>query len=153
MVRFFSRDIDGRLSVRRALRKIRGMGHMFSNALCVSTGVDPDKKLGTMSTEEIKAIEAAVNDAASNVPRWMINRRKEIETGASGHLTGSALDLRVREDINIMKRSRAYRGVRHEFGLPVRGQRTRSSFRTQKTVGVSKKKAMAARKAPAEKKG
>lgn len=40
---------------------------------------------------------------------------------------------------------RAYRGVRHQHGLPVRGQRTRGSFRKNKTVGVQKKKAMAAR--------
>jgi hypothetical protein len=53
---------------------------------------------------------------------------------------------------------RAYKGVRHELGQPVRGQRTRSSFRTQKTVGVARKKVVAAAKAatapakPAEKK-
>jgi len=78
-----------------------------------------------------------------------VNHRKYIETGKDLHVVGSELDLKKREDINFLKRMRAYRGVRHEFGLPVRGQRTRSSFRTQKTVGVAKKKVIAAAKAAA----
>jgi hypothetical protein len=35
---------------------------------------------------------------------------------------------------------RCYKGIRHELGLPCRGQRTRSSFRTGGIVGVVKKK-------------
>ncbi|MBI5061318.1 MAG: 30S ribosomal protein S13 [Candidatus Aenigmarchaeota archaeon] len=152
VVRFFSRDIDGRLPVRRALMKVKGIGHMFSNAICVSTGVDSNKQLGMLNLEEIKILEEAVSTASAKVPRWMLNRRYDLESGIDSHMTGSQLDLRVREDINIMKRSRAYKGVRHELGQPVRGQRTRSTFRTQKSVGVSKKKTLAARKAMPEKK-
>ena len=45
-------------------------------------------------------------------------------------------------DIDKLKKIRCYRGVRHMQGLPVRGQRTRSSFRKSgKTVGVSREKA------------
>jgi small subunit ribosomal protein S13 len=46
-------------------------------------------------------------------------------------------------DINELKRIKCYRGIRHAAKLPVRGQRTRGSFRTGKTVGVSRKKARA----------
>ncbi len=46
-----------------------------------------------------------------------------------------------------MRKIRCYKGIRHETGQPVRGQRTRSSFRTQKTVGVVKKKAQPAKAA------
>ena len=43
-----------------------------------------------------------------------------------------------------MKKIHSYKGIRHESGLPVRGQRTRSSFRTGGIVGVSKKKELRA---------
>ncbi len=40
-----------------------------------------------------------------------------------------------------MKMIRCYRGIRHEQGQKVRGQRTRSNGRTGLTVGVTKKAA------------
>jgi small subunit ribosomal protein S13 len=121
---------------------------MFSKTICQVTGIDPNKKIGLLNEEELKAIE----NTASNpqVPPWLLNRQKDPETGKNLHLTGSDLDLRRREDINIMRRIRCYKGVRHELGQPVRGQSTRSTFRTNKTVGVSKKAARMA-KAPAPK--
>jgi len=42
------------------------------------------------------------------------------------------------EDINLMKKVRSYKGVRHDRGLRVRGQRSRSTGRKGKTVGVSR---------------
>jgi small subunit ribosomal protein S13 len=53
-----------------------------------------------------------------------------------------------------MRKMRSYKGVRHQLGQPVRGQRTRSTFRTSKrAVGVMKKSAAkpAAKAAPEKK--
>jgi len=44
------------------------------------------------------------------------------------------------DDINMMRKIRCYKGIRHETGQKVRGQRTKSTGRTGSTVGVSKKK-------------
>lgn len=147
IVRLMATDIDGSLPVGRALRKIKGISFMFSNALCVHIGIDKRKKVGDLNEEEVKIIENAIKGPGF-VP-WLFNRRKDFDTGKDAHVVGSELDLKKREDINFLKKMRAYRGIRHEFGLPVRGQRTRSSFRTQKTVGVAKKKVIAAAKAAA----
>ena len=43
-------------------------------------------------------------------------------------------------EVNIMKKIRCYKGIRHENGLTVRGQRTRSNGRKGLTLGVSKKR-------------
>lgn len=152
IVRLLATDIDGNLSVERALRRIKGVGFMFSRAVCVRTGVDRKKKVGLLTESELKNLERAIK--SPELPRWMLNRRKDLETGNDFHVVMADLDLRRREDINLMKRIHAYKGVRHELGQPVRGQRTRSSFRTSKTVGVSRKKiAQASKPAPkAEKK-
>jgi small subunit ribosomal protein S13 len=61
--------------------------------------------------------------------------------GESPHYIGPDLDTRRRDDINQMKMIRSYRGVRHERGQKVRGQRTRSNGRTGMAAGVLKKAA------------
>ena len=144
IVRIAATDIDGSTQLLRGLRKIKGVSFMYANAVCRKADIDGRKKLSDMSAEEVKRIGEDVNKPG--ISFWLLNRRKDPETGRNMHFIGPELDLHKREDINMLRRMRAYRGVRHEFGLPVRGQRTRSSFRTQKTVGVAKKKIMAAAK-------
>lgn len=151
IVRLFSTDIDGNLSVERALRRVKGFSFSMSRAVCISSGIEGKTKLGTLDVQKVKLLEETAR--SGQFPEWMLNRRKDIETGKTSHIIGIEIDLKRREDINAMKKMKSYKGVRHELGQPVRGQRTRSSFRTQKTVGVSRKKAMAARApAPAAKK-
>ena len=151
IVRLMSTDVDGDLSVERAMRKIKGIGFMMSRAVCLATGIDGRRKVAELNEQEIKQVENFIKNPV--LPSWMLNRRKDIDTGKDIHLTMASLDLQKREDINLMKRTHSYKGVRHELGLPVRGQRTRSSFRTQKTVGVARKKIQqAARAKPEEKK-
>lgn len=150
IVRLLTTDIDGSLNVERALRRVKGVSFMFSKAVCTATGIDPKRKIGQMSDSEIKMLEGFIKKP--QLPSWMLNRRKDPESGENIHLTMSDLDLKRREDINLLRRIRAYRGVRHELGQPVRGQRTRSSFRTSKTVGVSRKAVQQAAKAKKEEK-
>ncbi len=153
IVRFLATDINGELSVSRSLRRIPGISFMLTNAILQKTGIDGKKKLGAMTETEIKTLEAFVKSLGkenSELPMWIMNRRKDIETGTNVHVHGSELQFKKMEDINMLKRMHAYKGVRHEFGLPVRGQRTRSSFRTQKTVGVAKKKIQQAAKPAAK---
>jgi len=79
----------------------------------------------------------------------MLNRRGDIETGSDIHVMGMDLNMTLREDLDLMKKMRSYKGIRHERGLRVRGQRTRSTGRTGAIVGVSRKKEGAPVAAPA----
>ena len=148
IVRIMTTDIDGSLNVERALRRVKGVSFMFSKSVCTALGLDPRKKVGNLGESEIKAIEGFIK--APQLPAWMLNRRKDPETGETTHLTMSALDLKKRDDINLLRKMRAYKGIRHELGQPVRGQRTRSSFRTSKSVGVSRKRIQQAAKPAAK---
>lgn len=150
IVRLLATDLNGELSVGRALRKIKGIGFMFSRAICTISGIDPKRSIGSLNEGELKKLENCIKTA--EVPKWLLNRRKEWESGKDIHLVGSGIDLKTREDINLLKKIRSYKGIRHELGLPVRGQRTRSSFRTQRTVGVTKKTARLQQKKKEEKK-
>jgi len=139
IVRLIATDIDGHLPLERGLRQIKGISFQVSKAICITAGVDPKKKIGALTEDELKKVEEAIKNP--KFPSWLFNRRRDPETGEDLHIVGPAkLELKVREDINLMKRIKCYKGIRHSLGLPVRGQRTRSSFRTQKAVGVKKKK-------------
>jgi len=69
----------------------------------------------------------------------MVNRQKDLETGKYLHLIGADLVLTQRADIERMIKMKCWKGVRHSLGLKVRGQRTRTTGRKGRTVGVTKK--------------
>jgi small subunit ribosomal protein S13 len=68
----------------------------------------------------------------------MLNRQKDPMTGDDLHLLASDLDLRIKDDIDLMRETRSWKGERHARGLKVRGQRTKTTGRTGRSVGVSR---------------
>ena len=72
----------------------------------------------------------------------MFNRRKDPQTRRDTHLITSDLDIRVKEDIELMKETRSWKGIRHSLGLKVRGQKTKTSARKGRSVGVSRKRVL-----------
>lgn len=141
LVRIARKDIDGNKTFFNALNTIKGVGTGFSKAIAISLGFELDQKIGYVSDDDIKKIEEALkNPKKHNIPDWMLNRRNDYETGETTHLIESDLVMKLREDLNRMKKTRSYKGRRHEVGLPVRGQRTKSSFRKGSSVGVRRRK-------------
>ncbi len=141
MVRISRKDVDGNKTVVNALADVRGVGIALSGAICSSMGLDSNQKIGYLSDDKISEIEDAVkNPQKHDIPEWMLNRRNDYETGKTEHLIESDLTMRLRDDLNRMKKIRSYKGRRHEVGLPVRGQRTKSTFRKGSSVGVSRRR-------------
>jgi len=143
IVRINNTDLKGEKKIGHQLTKIKGIGFMFANFVCHAAKIDTEKKAGDLSDEEIKKIDEIIKDPLKyNVPDWMINRRKEIETGEKRHLTTSDLTFAVETDIRRMRKIKTYKGMRHSIGQPVRGQRTRSNFRRNKgkVMGVKRSK-------------
>lgn len=145
IIRIVDTNLDGGMKVGRALARIKGISFMLSNAICKAAGINPSAKLETLSEDSLKKLEEEIKNP--HVPSWLLNRRKDIKTGKDIHLSGSDIDIVLREDISLMKKIRCYKGIRHEMGQPVRGQRTRSTFRKNKSVGVMRKKAAPAKAA------
>jgi small subunit ribosomal protein S13 len=141
IMRLFGTDIRGEKKLMNALRDIKGLSFSFSNAVIKVSELDPEIPIGKLSDKDIEKIKKILENPMDNgIPEFLYNRKKDPVTGDSTHLLVSNLDIQKREDINRMKKLGSYRGIRHRRGLPVRGQRTRSSFRSRRTVGVSKKK-------------
>ena len=121
------------------LTQIRGVGYMFANTILNVLKINPNQRIGHLSPEQINSIESIIkNPSASNFPSWFLNRRKDVETGEDKHLLTSDIAFTVRNDIEREKTSGSWRGIRHMFGLKVRGQRTRCTGRKGGAVGVAK---------------
>jgi small subunit ribosomal protein S13 len=140
IVRVANTDLDGEKPLLRALKGVKGISHSMSKAICNASGFGPNAKLGSLTDKDIEKLEEIIkNPAKFGIPVWMINRRKDIETGQDLHLTGADLDVARKFDIQKMVDLKTWKGFRHMLGQPVRGQRTRSSFRGGRIVGVVRK--------------
>jgi small subunit ribosomal protein S13 len=150
IVRILNTDLAGKRQVHMALTGIKGVGRRAASIFTAKAGVDPHATLGLLPDTEIDKLKKVIEEDASKVlPIWMVNRRGDIETGSDVHVMGMDLNMTLREDLDLMKKMRSYKGIRHERGLRVRGQRTRSTGRTGAIVGVSRKKEGAPAAAPA----
>jgi len=138
IVRILSKDIEGKMKIYPGLTKIKGVSWSISNAVCNTMGIDKNKKIGSLTDDEIKKIIEFIKNP--KIPVFLVNRRFDFETGKDRHLVGMDLDLRKDFDIKRMRNIKSYRGLRHQLGLPSRGQRTKGHFRKNKMKGVGIKK-------------
>lgn len=139
LVRIGGADIPGNKKVYYALRKIKGVSYSFSNAVCKVANIDRNMKIGALKDDEIRKIGEILNEPLKHMPSCMLNRRKDYDDGVDKHLISTDIKFRTDFDIKRLKKIKAYRGMRHAAGLPVRGQRTRAHFRKGAAVGVKKK--------------
>ena len=145
IVRVVGKDLDGTRTVSEAIQGLKGIGHrtglIISNKFNRENNVPLSKKLGELTPEEVQKLEDIVaNPSKHGLPTWALNRRKDYDTGEDKHLTMNDLDFQLRNDFQRLAEINSYRGLRHSWGLPVRGQKTKSTHRGKGgTVGVSKK--------------
>jgi small subunit ribosomal protein S13 len=136
LVRIANTDIKGEKSILYALKKIKGVSIMFANMACMNAGIERTKKAGELTDAEIKSLETEILHPSS-APNWILNRRLDPETGENKHLIGSDLIFVKDNDLKEMKKLKSYKGIRHMYKLPVRGQRTKSNFRRNKGKAIA----------------
>jgi small subunit ribosomal protein S13 len=135
IVRIANTDLDGQKGLLYGLQKIKGVGFSFANAICRLAKIETTQKIGLLSEAQVKTI----NDVISNheFPEWMFNRRKDYETGNTLHLFSGDLSFTQDNDLKRMKMTKSYRGLRHAWGLTVRGQQTKSNHRRSKAKNAA----------------
>ncbi|MDO8487907.1 MAG: 30S ribosomal protein S13 [bacterium] len=125
MPRIAGIDIPENKKVNISLTYVYGIGRTNVDSILSIAEVDPDKRVKELSADELARLQKAV-DAV----RVEGDLRKEI-----------------RQNISRLKDIGSYRGIRHNRGLPVHGQRTRTNARTKRgkrvTIGALKKETMA----------
>lgn len=150
IVRVANTDLDGRRRTGLALTGVPGVGLRIAEATCQLSGVDPHTYIGDLPEATVEAIEVTLSDLPSKIPGWMTNEPRDYLGGQTFHHIGPDIETARRDSVNQMKMIRSYRGVRHERGQKVRGQRTRSNGRTGMAAGVLKKAAKEAAVAKAK---
>jgi small subunit ribosomal protein S13 len=149
IVRIADTDLEGRRSVQYALTGIKGISRRLAKVVSTNAGLDPMATLGYLNDADFERLQSSVDKIPTVIPYWMMNKQNDFLTGEDRHVIGIDVMMSLSEDLNLMKKMRSYKGVRHEKGLRVRGQRTRSTGRKGRVVGVTRA-AIAATKAAAK---
>ncbi len=111
MARISGVDIPNNKRSEIALTYIFGLGRKSATDICKKASIDPAKKAGDLTDEEIGKLRRAIE---------------------SGYQVEGDLRAQVGMNIKRLVDIGSYRGFRHRKGLPVRGQRTKTNARTRK---------------------
>jgi small subunit ribosomal protein S18e len=120
---------------------IKGVGRRLAILTLHIAQIDCNKRSGEMTEKEITAVnDILAKPTEYNIPKWFLNRQKDPKNGTYGQLLSNNMDVAYREDLERLRKAKQHRGLRHYWGLRVRGQRTKSTGRCGKTLGVTRKK-------------
>jgi small subunit ribosomal protein S13 len=118
LVRVVNTDLDGNKQIGMALRKIKGVSFMFSNAVCNVINMDKTRKTGYLTNEDAQKIEDVLkNPSKYNIPSWMYNRRRNYDDDTDKHLLTADLDFTKDNDIKMMKKIRSYKGPENKIQI------------------------------------
>lgn len=122
MPRIAGVDLPANKKLFIALTYIYGIGDTLVQEILNEAKVDGDKRVRDLNSDEVGRLQR------------IIEAKHEVE---------GSLRQKVRDSIERLKRIGTYRGIRHQRGLPARGQRTRTNARTRRgkrqTVGAMSK--------------
>ncbi len=111
MARIAGVDIPKNKHILISLQYIYGIGATLSQKILAQTGINPDTKTDSLTEEEVNRL------------RELIDHEQSVE---------GELRKEVNQNIRRLIDISSYRGIRHRYNLPVRGQRTRTNARSQR---------------------
>lgn len=130
-----------------ALTEIKGVGRRYANIVCKKADVDLNKRCvipgsigwvsslwfaitsaGELNSDELERLVTIIqNPTQFKIPTWFLNRQKDIVDGKNSQILSNSVDSKLRDDLERLKKIRAHRGLRHFWGLRVRGQHTKTT--------------------------
>jgi small subunit ribosomal protein S18e len=160
IIRLLNTNIDGKRKIQYAMMAIKGIGARYSNLVLKKADIDLNKRYvflfhftnsqitssntlsaGELTNDELERVVTIMqNPRQYKIPDWFLNRQKDIKDGKYSQVIANGLDNKFREDLERLKKIRAHRGLRHYWGIRVRGQHTKTTGRKGRVMGVAKKK-------------
>jgi len=141
LMRIVGTDINTSKTLAYGLSQIKGVGFMFANAICVTLKLDKTRTIGSLSEKEVEQLETYLTSPKKEgIPTWMLNQRGDMETGEDLHLVSKDIEFNLLQLRRRLAKLKTYKGLRHRARLPLRGQRTKSNFRRNKTLAAMKSK-------------
>ena len=95
-------------------------------------GVTDDRQIiGVESPldQEERIANLIADPEGHGVPRWFLNRQRDYKEGKNLQVASNILETKLREDVERLFKIRSNRGLRHKWGLKVRGQHTKTTGR------------------------
>ena len=145
-MRLLNTNVDGKRKVMYALTEIKGVGRRYSNIVCKKADVDLNKRCvettflskkttlivclraGELNSDELERLVTIIqNPTQFKIPLWFLNRQRDIVDGKNLQILSNGVDSKLRDDLERLKKIRAHRGLRHFWGLRVRGQHTKTT--------------------------
>jgi small subunit ribosomal protein S13 len=117
MVYIFNKYIPPKKNIKIASTEIYGIGSQRATEITKNLGINSNKRFGTLKDNDI-----------SKITKYISNNYK----------VASFLKKAISETITQYVKIRHYKGIRHEKGLPVRGQRTHTNAQTIKKMNLIK---------------
>ncbi|CAK74955.1 unnamed protein product (macronuclear) [Paramecium tetraurelia] len=136
IIRILNTNVDGKQRLAYGIRSIKGIGRRFAIQICKVLRLDLTKRAGELTDDEAHKITEVIKS-----PRSLQHFQDEISRdGKNYQVTTNELETKLREDLERMKKIKCNRGLRHHWGLRVRGQHTKTTGRGGQTLGVERKK-------------
>ena len=140
ILRMADSDIDGLRPISIGLTSIKGIGMRTSQQICRLADIDSKALGGHLSDDEQDRLRNSIDEYATTVPWWLVNRQRDLETNEDAHIVATEVKMTRDDDVARIAGVKAYRGMRHRSGHKVRGQRLRSNGRKGSSLGVVQKK-------------
>ena len=142
IVRIAGKDLDGHMSLYKALIRVRGIGSnlavVMRRVISTELKISPNSKVGDLSEQITDQIDELLKNVSAKVGAYALNRQKN-EDGKNTHFIMNDLGFAVKQDLQREKDTKTWKGWRHQLGQRVRGQHTRTTGRSGLTIGVMKK--------------
>ncbi|KAG0617256.1 hypothetical protein M758_5G177000 [Ceratodon purpureus] len=107
ILRVLNTNVDGRQKIMFALTSIKGVGRRFANLVCKKADVDMSKRAGELSAAELENLMVIVaNPRQFKIPDWFLNRKKDHKDGRYSQVVSNALDMKLRDDLERLKKIR-----------------------------------------------
>lgn len=110
VVRIQGVPLESHKHIRIALRAVYGIGQTVAKQICEQCNIPGHIKVKELTESQVMDLQKA----------------------SAQYVLEGDLRREVAMRIKQLRDSGCYRGQRHKFGLPVRGQRTRTNARTRK---------------------
>ncbi|KAG6525774.1 hypothetical protein ZIOFF_015744 [Zingiber officinale] len=119
ILRVLNTNVDGKQKIMFALTSIKGIGRRFANIVCKKADVDMNKRAGELSAAELENLMTVVaNPRQFKIPDWFLNRKKDYKDGRYSQVVSNALDMKLRDDLERLKKIRQFRDVLSVDDLP-----------------------------------
>ena len=130
MARFLGVEIPNNKKLEYGLRYVYGIGPHRAKIVAEESGIDPNTRIRDLSEEQLNQLATLITDRSG-------------EGSEDPWLVEGDLRRQLAGNLKRLQAIKSYRGLRHQRGLPVRGQRTSTNARTRKgapkTIGVVRK--------------